>query len=453
MVLVEKFSAINLQPKADLFLEAIRNVGYSFDTAVADILDNSIAADASLISLWGSYTAVNKKPSLAICDNGFGMGLEKLLDSMRFAHQELATIRSGNDLGRFGLGMKLASLSQARSVLVIAKQKGGSVAAACWDIDYIKQVGDWILQSYAGENAEQAIVEILTQYDLNDIFTEWNQEYDSGVMVCWLSIDRFTVENFSVRLASLRNHLSLVFHRYLEGVVAKKIVICIEGKKVSSLDPYLLSHPYSSSADMLTSNGVRVQAHVLPYMSELGDEDWNLLGQTANKSKKTLQSGFYIYRVNRLIVWGKWFGIVTDIATRKLVRVELDIDSVKDEEWNLDVRKSRAEIPTSYHSFIVSSIVLALERSRRKIIHVSNDTSRGGEYAPLWVFTEDKEKETWALKVNRESHLMKELKDLLAENKGKLTQLLDELETYFPYEALRARYQSFDLEGGDYDRK
>ena len=204
---------------------------------------------------------------------------------------------------------------------------------------------------------------------------------------------------------------------------------------------------------MLTNNGVRVQAHVLPYMTELRDEDWNLLGQTANKSKKTLQSGFYIYRVNRLIVWGKWFGIVTDIATRKLARVELDIDSVKDEEWNLDVRKSRAEIPTSYHPFIVSSIVHALERSRRKIIHVSNDTSKGGECAPLWIFTENKEKRTWALRVNRESQLMNELKDLLAENKVKLNHLLDELEAYFPYEALRARYQSFDLEGGDHDRE
>ena len=451
MALVERFAEVNLQPKADLFLEAIRNVGYSFDTAVADILDNSIAADASTIDLCSSFTAENGMPSLAICDNGFGMNPEKLLDSMRFAHQELATIRSGNDLGRFGLGMKLASLSQARSVLVIAKQKGERATAACWDIDYIKQVGDWILQSYVGENAELAIVEILTQYGLEDVFDDWNREHDSGVMVCWLSIDRFAVENLSVRLANLRNHLSLVFHRYLEGVVTKKISIRVEGKKVLPVDPYLLSHPYSSSADMLTSNGVRVQAHVLPYMSELKDEDWDLLGQTANKSKKTLQSGFYIYRVNRLIVWGKWFGIVTDIATRKLVRVELDIDSIKDEEWNLDVRKSRAEIPTPYHSFIVSSIALALERSRRKIIHVSNNTDKGGEHAPLWVFTEDKE--TWALRVNRESRLMKELKGLLAENKGKLNQFLDELEAYFPYEALRARYQSFDLEGGDYDRE
>lgn len=451
VVSMASFSAINLQPKADLFLEAIRNVGYSFDTAVADILDNSIAANAKTIDLWSSFTAEDKKPALAICDDGFGMSPEKLLDSMRFAHQELNAIRDGKDLGRFGLGMKLASLSQARSVLVIAKGNDKTLSAACWDIDYIKQVEEWELQSYNGDDSAQSITEILLKYGLDDIFEEWHQKDSSGVMVCWLSIDRFLCDDFSVRLANLRTHLSLVFHRYLEGRVAEKVQVKVDGKGINPSDPYLLSHPYSSSADILSSKGVRAHAHVLPYMSELSRDDWKVLGSTANEAKGTLQSGFYIYRVNRLIVWGKWFGLVPNLTTRKLVRVELDIDAARDDEWNLDVRKSRAEIPTYCHQFILSSIALALERSRRKIEHVTTNTRGKGDNAPLWIFEENKEKKSWSLRINRESQSMKALKASLSDT-GKLDDLLNELERYFPYEALRARYQSFELEEGMYDR-
>lgn len=80
-------------------LESMRSVGYSLNTAVADIIDNSIAAHAKTISI--RYFDHGEDPYVAIIDDGDGMDYETAVNAMKLAGTNPNAKRNANDLGRF----------------------------------------------------------------------------------------------------------------------------------------------------------------------------------------------------------------------------------------------------------------------------------------------------------------------------------------------------------------
>ena len=120
-------------PFAPSLIESMRSLGYSFESAVADIIDNSISAEAKRIDV---RIQTGKSPYLIVFDDGCGMSDDKLRESMRYGSQNPLVERSKNDLGRFGLGLKSASLSQCRQLTVVSKQSN-EFSCYKWDLDYI----------------------------------------------------------------------------------------------------------------------------------------------------------------------------------------------------------------------------------------------------------------------------------------------------------------------------
>lgn len=114
------------KPTADILMLSMRAMGYSFESAVADIVDNSISAEAKRISI--RFAIDPKNLYVAICDDGHGMSSEELFDAMKYGSEQKRTGRSESDLGRFGLGLKSASLSQCRK-LTVASKKDGHISA------------------------------------------------------------------------------------------------------------------------------------------------------------------------------------------------------------------------------------------------------------------------------------------------------------------------------------
>ena len=129
-------SVCNVPPSASALISSLRGVGYSLDTAIADIVDNSIAAEASRVEIGLDWNF--GAPIVTILDDGIGMGRERLLEAMRFGGVGPNAVREPTDLGRFGLGLKTASLSQARRVTVVSKSAGGSLVGFTWDVDLIE---------------------------------------------------------------------------------------------------------------------------------------------------------------------------------------------------------------------------------------------------------------------------------------------------------------------------
>ena len=131
-------------PHVSSFIKSLRDIGYTFEIAVADVLDNSITANAENIKI---YSAVNPDLVLCILDDGIGMDDDSLREAMRLSTKDPDTQRDGKDLGRFGLGLKTASFSQCRLLTVISKTSTSQISAKQWDIDQVIELNQWALNS------------------------------------------------------------------------------------------------------------------------------------------------------------------------------------------------------------------------------------------------------------------------------------------------------------------
>lgn len=323
-------------PYAPTLMESTRAIGYSIEAAIADIIDNSIAANAKTVNI--DFFPIGEA-YITILDDGFGMTEQELINAMKYGSQDPLQERAEIDLGRYGLGMKTASLSQCRILTVITK-KNGSVSAAQWNLDHIKSAGTWSL--------------ILL--DENDIADYPNVKklllQDQGTIIIWQDLDKFAVgekdiaEAFRKKMDIIRDHLSLVFHRYLSGEQGiQKLDIRMNEKSIPAHDPFLVKKSTQlMDEEVITIRGekVTVKPFILPHVSKLTKAELKALG---GKDGLRKQQGFYVYRNKRLLVWGTWFRLMRQGDLSKLARVQVDIPNSLDDLWTLDIKKSTATPP------------------------------------------------------------------------------------------------------------
>lgn len=221
-------------PYAPILVESTRSIGYSFESALADIIDNSIGKGAKEIHVRFD----SKVPQyVAVIDNACGMSEDELIAAMRYGSRSSQDVRDVDDLGRFGLGLKMASLSQCRRLTVITKQQK-QMCAAQWDLDHIIANDDWVLKVFKGTEIEKLM------------FVEELKTEDSGTVVIWENFDRMlgSAANpqkvFDEKIELARNHVSLVFHRFTgDERPGKRVKIYFNNSKIEPIDPFLSNHP------------------------------------------------------------------------------------------------------------------------------------------------------------------------------------------------------------------
>lgn len=329
----------NHPPSAACLAESMRDLGYSLETAVADLIDNSISAGADTIDIICDVSG--EHPVMIILDNGKGMTGDELLDAMRHGTGNPRQHRSPQDLGRFGLGLKTASFSQCRS-LTVASTRDGTVSGAEWNLDRINAANDWILS-------------ILDDTDLSSLpYIE--QLGDRGTAVIWQELDRLMEdaegdhrdEIVNEKLEAVGRHLSLVFHRFLSGEVKRhaRISITVNGRPIPPFDPFCRRNPATQVLPeeivRIGEAEVRLQPYVLPHHSRLSATEYDYY---LDRSDFISNQGSYIYRNGRLMAWGDWFRIVPKGEATKLARVQIDFPNTLDEAWTIDIKKSRARPP------------------------------------------------------------------------------------------------------------
>lgn len=351
-----KMKTKNLPPYAPTLIESTRAIGYSLEAAVADIIDNSIAADASDIDIF--FFPINEA-YIAILDNGRGMNEHALDKAMQYGSRNPSDIREPQDLGRFGLGLKTASLSQCRSLTVVTKQ-GVFVSGRRWDIDHIANVGDWSLLVLDEE-------EISTIPQIDRLL-----QYETGTLVVWQKLDRLKVgeinfeHTFGRKIDYVRERLSLVYHRYLSGDNdIKKLKISINDEKIFPLDPFLKSkstQPMDDEVLIVRGQKITVRPYILPHISRMSVDEIKQLG---GKDGLRKQQGFYVYRNKRLLVWGTWFRMMRQSELSKLARIQVDIPNTLDELWTLDIKKSSALPPAEVRKNLEVIIERIAEKSKR----------------------------------------------------------------------------------------
>lgn len=403
-------------------LESMRSVGYTVEAAVADVVDNSIAAHALNIDLLVSAAGPFE---FAIVDDGVGMTEAMARDAMRLAARSPLAERQPSDLGRFGLGLKTASLSQCRRLTLVTKQ-AGKVIAYCWNLDHVIQTHTWALLRLDPDEYTS-----LLGWDLLE-------RHDSGTLVNWRDLDQLQItegrlqQDLDAAAIRVREHVGLVFHRFLSGKDVEKRHLRMNGTLVEPTDPFLESHRSTqvSPVESINVDGtiVTAQAYTLPYIGKLNRSQ----RESALKVGQLRDSqGFYVYRAHRLVIWGTWFRVAPRTEMAKLTRVKVDVPNTLDHMWALDIKKSAAEPPPSVRKRLRELAVQMttpsqkVQRFRGRRLKADDPVTR------MWNLVEDRDE--FRYEINRDHPDVKGLGDALsADAQGLLGDLLAAIEATFP---------------------
>ena len=135
-----------LVPKASTLMGSLRSMGYSFESAVADVIDNSISSHAQNVRVLFPTSPLDEL-ALGILDDGDGMTEEVLFEAMRYGSLSAEEERSEDDLGRFGMGLKSASLSQCRCLTVVSYDGNNT-----WNTNVVTPYNEWTHIVYTFDN-------------------------------------------------------------------------------------------------------------------------------------------------------------------------------------------------------------------------------------------------------------------------------------------------------------
>lgn len=364
------FTTVKAVPKASRMVESLRDTGYDFNTAVADIIDNSISAKANKIDVH-LILKPNNEVALYIADNGTGMNHDGLLNAMTYGSNEQTSV---NSLSKFGMGLKTASTAFCRKLSVLSRTAGSKYEKACWDLDYIADTDDWNLKFIAELNNDE--IELL----------EETTEGNSGTLIIWEDVDKLlsSLEPSALKkshnkiVEHLRKHLGMTFHRFMEADFTNNpIVITLNEGPVRPIDPLCRKEsnrecPAKLDQKVIDRNGnvlgiLHLAAYVLPRPEDWDDEQTK---KDANVSVNT--QGFYIYRENRLIYSGGWLGLYSNESHVGLCRVEMSFGGELDSSLNVDIKKSTVNLDEGLANFLKNKFLSA---PRNRAVEVYNSAN------------------------------------------------------------------------------
>ncbi len=411
-------------PRADAMIASMRAIGYDLSMAIADLIDNSISADAK--NVWVEYHWEGPDSWIRILDDGHGMTEDSLKEAMRLGSQSPDEERRPEDLGRFGLGLKTASFSQCKVLTVRTKTPEGVLSTRFWDLDHVRRSKQWQL----GTDAPVGTSDVLERID----------DVPHGTLVVWQDLDRVVEEReeedeardiFYDKFLSVQTYLEMVFHRYLSPPTS--LSITVGAVKLRPWDPYLRSNPFTQelASERYEDGTIRLVPYVLPHVSKRNAVE-NEAG--AGPMGWNAQQGFYLYRNRRMIVPGGYLDF--DLKPEehyKLARIMVDIDNRMDHEWRIDVRKATA-IPPDRIRAELAKVARATRAEAVRVYRARTGVSRSRRTKSrqeVWLKRRRGDKITY--EINRDNPVIRTLLDQVALPKSWVKRLFHIIETTVPH--------------------
>ena len=407
-----KYQTTSAIPEASSMIETFRAIGYNIETAIADIIDNSISANSK--NIWINFEWKGSKTWLSIKDDGIGMNDAELIQAMRPGSKNPLQERNQKDLGRFGLGLKTASFSQARKLTVISKKVDYKSVFWTWDLDFVNKTGNWDLIKYLpDENLETEISKLVT-----------------GTIVLWNDIDRVVKDfnqddskaefKFNQTMEQVKKHLSMVFHKFIEQ---GKINIYFQDKKVDAWNPFLSNEKATQEfpPEKIQNGKVKIEGFVLPHKSKISEETYKNAEGVKGWNE---QQGFYIYRNERLLLAGDWLGLFRKEEHYKLARIQIELPNTLDESWQIDIKKSIARPPLVFREQIRAYALKVRQQAVEVYRHKGKSVKQiaGQKFVPLWV--DHKRGDKWFYKINRENPILTKIKEQAKKDSDKAIEML-----------------------------
>jgi hypothetical protein len=369
---------VELIPSAKRLAHSMRDMGYEFAAAVADLIDNSIEARASTVRVDVVWDGENSH--VLIADNGKGMSPSQLREALRYGAERAYDT---DDLGKFGLGLKTASTSQCSRLTVASRQSElkADISAYRWDLDHVGATNRWEILPIRPLELPEAVVQHLKE--------------TTGTVVIWEKLDRIlNYKNPDGEVArkqlhqmcrELEEHLAMVFHRFLAGQVrGKRLAIYLNNNKVMPWDPFARDEPNTKALDSVSipmaghqgKSDVVIEPYVLPPQSKFSSPE--AFNRTSGPNKWNRQQGFYIYRADRMIQSGGWSNLRTLDEHLKLARIALFFSPKLDSEFKINVPKMRVSLPTEIRDEVMKAIGPATKMANADYRSGEKASSGGG---------------------------------------------------------------------------
>lgn len=412
---------VTKRPKVENEIKMLSKIGYTLESAISDIVDNSVTAEAKKISITCPPGTQNIFWSIA--DDGYGMSPEELQENMVIGCKDPAEERDKMDLGRFGSGLKTASLSQAKVLTVISKKKGKPISGASWNVERIIKENDWVLEVLSEEECKSL--------DYLEISSNLNS---SGTQIIWEKMDRYDDTDhqdleteISSDISSIKKHLSLYFHKFIEG--KEKINFFVNQDALLPIDPFMKKlSGYQEGEEETMRQGlskISIKSHTIPHWNRLSKEKLDEYGGSEEISKK---QGLYLYRGNRLIIEGGWLGLTMNNKLNDLARVEINIPVELDNLWEVDVKKSSLQIPRKVKILLKEILKTPTKRSKKTYTYKGKE-----EPKKYWVKREDEREKIITYEVRSDNDdLLKLLSSLNSTQKKGFAQYLRNLSADLP---------------------
>ena len=418
-------------------MESMRAVGYTLEAAIADLVDNSITAGAERVDLHFSSEPVDY---VAILDDGCGMSEDGAREAMRLAGKSSVAARDAHDLGRFGLGLKTASLSQCRDLILVTKDRTGTVCGFRWDLDHLAAVGTWALMK-------------LDDTEISDLpHVDELVELPTGTLVVWRNLDQLRAQvdlgakGLDFAFVRVKQHLALVFHRFLAGEHGTPFTLAINHVELKRIDPFLSDHratqPGPPESFEVEGQTIQVQAFTLPMITTMSAKDRDR-AQVAGRLRDS--QGFYIYRAKRLVIWGTWFRILPREDLGKLARVRVDVPNSLDHLWALDIKKSAAQPPPVVRSRLKRIADQIIQPSKRVHLYRGRPEPASDKVTHAWQLIRDGH--NFHYEINRDHPLIRSLGERLQPGDlAAVTAVLKLVEESFPSQDLFNRLSQDHVE-------
>ena len=435
---MSRFTDASPDPKSHI--KTLMRIGYTMPSAVSDILDNSVTANAKNIEIH-SLPGL-KEPNISIVDDGDGMSPDELIHNMKIGCKDPSDERLRGDLGRFGSGLKTASFSQARKLTVISKKAGEPICAAVWDIDRIEHENTWCLEILEEDEVKSHSLLLLSS------------QMEHGTQVIWEkltclnktshSLDNETV--MSSNLSELSDYISLHFHKFMEGKSKRSFLI--NGRKLEAIDPFMSrSQGYQEGrSEKLRCKGgyIEINTHVLPHFNRMEAKRLERLG---GANGIVQNQGLYIYREGRLINAGGWLGLAKTSQLGALARVEVNVPSSLDQDWSTDVKKASLQLPPRIKKELRKFLSDPIQRSKR----VYRYRGKQDEANKYWNIQENENDKTISYQISAENDPLNEIfRAISKEQKSNLIKYLGQLAENLP---LNHIYQKMSESPKDIDQE
>jgi len=338
-------------PNASRTFEALRSLGYDLNSSVADVVDNAITEKVGAKNIDIIFAFRSGGMRCRIMDDGCGMSETELEEAMRLGANASYEV---NDLGKFGMGMKTASLSHCNILTVISKKKKSGICGYRWDVGHIRENG-WALLKLEKKDIEQILLREKITLPDHGTLVMWDELFWINAEFRSYANEKLAM-NFYYRLEEqMKLHLRTVYHRFLDGSLGRggSAKIKVNNELLKPWDPFCRDEPHTEKVPLkredakLTIPGykkpVLIEGYILPTREGFSSED-------AWKDGKGLLSwndaqGYYIYRANRIIRYGGWHGTKAKDEHDKLARISIDIDPALDGIFHITVNKARVQFP------------------------------------------------------------------------------------------------------------